>query len=242
MKLVKLLIMTMIFSNISYARHAIRELRTSDKVIKPIYLSLGRSTVLKFRDTPEKIVIGNKNYFNLEYINNDVTIQPLANFDTNLFVYTKGKKTYSFLLKVVASNKYDDVVHVRWKSSFAPIRKLKKKRNQVLLPSKTFLFGKDSQFHITGFYRTSIKGNYVLHLSLKNLSSNVIDSNLFKVFATRGSKRLNTQKLFYLDEKIKGRSSTKARLFLGISQNKGVSINVEFQGEKKKFIIGRKYL
>ena len=39
-----------------------------------VYLSTGRSTVLTFKNPPKKIIVGNSNYFNVEFTGIDVTL------------------------------------------------------------------------------------------------------------------------------------------------------------------------
>jgi hypothetical protein len=80
--------------------------------IEPIYLSMGKSTVLRFRDHPRKIVIGNQNYFGVEFIENDVALQPLGIIKTNMFVYTETR-TYGFYL-IVGQGRSDDLAKVEW--------------------------------------------------------------------------------------------------------------------------------
>lgn len=92
----------------------VRSLDISDRSMKPIYLKMGQSTVLRFNDRPQKIVIGNQNYFNIEFIGNDVTIQPQGLVTTNLFIYGKYH-TYGFILRVSKGRNYDDLVKVRWR-------------------------------------------------------------------------------------------------------------------------------
>lgn len=244
MKQTNLLVLIIIMSipSLAIARNPIRTLYTSDKVIKPIFLSLGRSTLLKFKEKPEKIVIGNKNYHNLEYINNDVTVQPLAAFDTNLFVYTKNKRTYSFLLKVVPKDKYDDVVHVRWKSSFKPYRINKQVKPKLRFPSKVLNFNNAVQVIVKGLYKTHIKSSYVIHLKLNNMSHSRVDMKDVKIYLTRSGKKISFQKSFFLQDSIASKQSTKARILFSLKNIKGVTLNIEFKGKKRKTIISRKYL
>lgn len=75
----------------------IKEINSEIKKINPIYVKVGRSTVIQFEKRPVKAVVGNQNYYSIEFVNNDVTIQPLANIPTNLFVYTENE-TYGFEL------------------------------------------------------------------------------------------------------------------------------------------------
>ena len=54
----------------------IRTVQVNDKKMQRIYLKMGRATVLRFTSKPKKVVIGNQNYYAVEFIDNDLTIQP----------------------------------------------------------------------------------------------------------------------------------------------------------------------
>ena len=92
---------------------AVRSVTATDRAITPIYLRLGRSTVLRFHEKPRKVVLGNQNYFNIEFVENDLAIQPTGGVSTNLFVYGEFH-TYGFALDVGSA--VDDLVHVEWSS------------------------------------------------------------------------------------------------------------------------------
>jgi hypothetical protein len=106
--------LVMVSMNVNAKKNEIREIFTNDKEMKTINLSLGRSTILSFTDKPVKVVAGNSNYVNIEYVGTDLTLQPLAKVDTNLFVYTQNKTKYGFHLKVGGLEKYDDMVYVKF--------------------------------------------------------------------------------------------------------------------------------
>ena len=114
MQLIKFMFVSVVMFCISASaiakKNEIREVFTNDKEMKTINLSLGRSTILSFTDRPVKVVAGNTNYVNIEYVGTDLTLQPLAKVDTNLFVYTQNKSKYGFHLKVGGLDKYDDMV------------------------------------------------------------------------------------------------------------------------------------
>ena len=95
----------------------IRTVQVNAKKMQLIYLKMGRATVLRFTAKPKKVVIGNQNYYAVEFIDNDLTIQPLGKVETNLFVYTPYR-TYGFILRVCSSCRSDDLVFVKWKSSY----------------------------------------------------------------------------------------------------------------------------
>ena len=96
----------------------IRTLLVDKKRMEPVYPSLGRSTVLRFKTKPQKVVLGNQNYYKIEFTENDLTIQPQGSESTNLFVYTKND-VFGFLL-VPTLGEYDDLVHVLRKKTPPP--------------------------------------------------------------------------------------------------------------------------
>ena len=95
----------------------IRTVQVNAKKMQLIYLKMGRATVLRFTAKPKKVVIGNQNYYAVEFIDNDLTIQPQGKVETNLFVYTPYR-TYGFILRVCRSCRSDDLVFVKWKSNY----------------------------------------------------------------------------------------------------------------------------
>ena len=67
------------FISVSAFAGKIRTIEVSSKRMESIYLKLGQSTVLRFRETPKKVVVGNQNYFSVEFIGNDITIDGIVN-------------------------------------------------------------------------------------------------------------------------------------------------------------------
>ena len=106
----------------------VRTVYVNNEKMEPIYYSLGKSSILRFTERPRKVVVGNKNYFQIEFIGNDVTIQPLGQAHTNVFVYTEYQ-VYGFLLRPTNS-RYDDLVNVKWKPKNIVFKK-KEKPKQV---------------------------------------------------------------------------------------------------------------
>lgn len=92
----------------------VRTLATTSREMPVVSLKTGRSTVLRFSSPPKKVVLGNQNYFNVEFIESDITLQPLGPATSNLFVYGDGF-TYGFILKVNQGSNYDDLVFVKSK-------------------------------------------------------------------------------------------------------------------------------
>ena len=62
-----------------------------------------RGTVLEFPTEPEKVVLGTRNSFSIEYIRSDLAISPASlSSRSNLFVYLQGRR---FVLDLVSSPK-----------------------------------------------------------------------------------------------------------------------------------------
>ena len=95
----------------------VRNIRVNDQKMFLIRLKIGKSTLLSFPTKPQKIVMGNSALFKVEFVGNELALNPKGIIETNLFVYTK-KKMYAFLLKVNQTGDYDDLVHVRWEPRF----------------------------------------------------------------------------------------------------------------------------
>ena len=113
---------TLTFFSVSVYASGIRTLQVNDKSMGVIHLRMGKASVLRFPDKPKKVVIGNQNYYSVEFIDNDLTIQPLGDVETNLFVYTPFH-TYGFILNVCHQCQYDDLVYVKWKTKWSPPKK-----------------------------------------------------------------------------------------------------------------------
>ena len=77
----------------------VRYIELDDSTIGEIRIHPG-GTVISFPVKPTKVIIGQKNSFDVEYIANDIAIAPLSKTATsNLFVYLLGQR-YSFSIRV----------------------------------------------------------------------------------------------------------------------------------------------
>ncbi len=89
----------------------VKVLELTERQIHPLNLALGKTTLLRFDEKPQRLIIGNKNYFNVESNDLDIALQPLQKVETNLFVYT-SKQTYSFNIRVCDNCNNDDFVKI----------------------------------------------------------------------------------------------------------------------------------
>ncbi|MDH4468773.1 MAG: hypothetical protein QE271_12005 [Bacteriovoracaceae bacterium] len=222
-------------------RKEIREVYTNDREMKTINLTMGRSTILSFTEKPVKVVLGNSTYFNVEFLGNDVTLQPLAQVPTNLFVYTQQKNKYGFQLKVGGANLYDDLVYVFWKSN-GEISMLQKERKPIAsLSPFSFTLG-NLEFHGNKLFLLSGTKTYIMDFTIKNKGRRTIKTDEFQIFVSRNSERLKGQKVVFDKEQISMHDAAKGRLFFPSDQVDGLKLYVLHKKKTKVKNLLKKYL
>ena len=182
----------------------IRTVYVNSKQMRTIKLRMGQSTVLRFREKPKKVVVGNSNYYNVEFIDNDLTIQPQGEFPTNLFVYGEYH-TFGFNLKVTQGNDFDDLVNVRWKSQTVSKKGKSKLTNPVTKKAvkRSFSLGKDLVFHVKEVQQNKLLNSTIVDGELENTSDKIIKSDALKAYLTISNKRLWGQQFGLLEPEIK---------------------------------------
>jgi len=240
-----LFIFFVILSSVANAqRKEVREVYANDREMKTIHLTLGRSTILSFGDKPVKVVSGNSNYFNVEYIGNDLTLQPLANVDTNFFVYTQNKMKYGFHLKVGSSGLYDDMVYVRWRmpsflgrtSSQPTEGKAQKPFKSQIMKLGTIELQVNNLIHLKG------SRSYIVDFEVKNKGTSEIKLSELDVFVSRNNERLKGQKLFYKKEALPIHDSVPGRILLPVEKQEDFSLCVSYQKKLNKVVISKSNL
>ncbi|MFT6631901.1 MAG: hypothetical protein ACJAS4_001862 [Bacteriovoracaceae bacterium] len=216
----------------------IRTIQVSSKEMRTIYLKLGQSTVLRFKETPKKVVVGNQNYFNVEFIGNDITIQPQGPVKTNLFVYGEYH-TFGFILNAGNFSGYDDLVNVSWKSPSMSRPK------EIKLSSKTLnkSLKLKSKLNCSLEKVTELKPNfYVLDFSLFNNSKNAINIKDVDLFLTRSKIKLPKQRLIFSGQRIEKNLGIKGRIFFNLKKKEGFTLQFFNKDDVNRLIISRQFL
>jgi hypothetical protein len=74
------------------AADSVKTIRLCENAVATVLVS-ARGTVLDFPADPEKVVLGTKGSFAIEYIRNDLAISPATlSSRSNLFVYLQGRR------------------------------------------------------------------------------------------------------------------------------------------------------
>ena len=219
----------------------IRTVQVNNSKMQLIYLKMGRATVLRFTSKPRKVVIGNQNYYSIEFIDNDLTIQPLGKAETNLFVYTPYR-TYGFILRVCSSCRSDDLVFVRWKSSHSPVPKPNKAMLGFIPIGLKFSVGRGIFAVIVKTTVSRGKQLRIIDMQLKNSSKTKINIAAARIFATRRGKSLPKQGYVIEKEVLNIGEMTKARLFLSAKEVKSFSVNVVINKRQGKKIVSSGFL
>ena len=207
----------------------VRRIRVDSSKMSVINLAMGSSTVLHFFEKPIKVIGGNNNYFNIEFTGNDVTIQPLGDVDTNLFIYGEYHR-YGFLLKVCNCRSYDDLVKVRWKTSISrsagELRKsefLKRK-----LKGRVFKIGESIASSITKIQHDQRRDLLIVDFELRSLQDKKIETNDLLVWCTRRGKSLGVQGVVFDKESLDNKGSLAVgRLFLRIEKKRSFTFRMK---------------
>jgi len=217
---------------------SVRTIEMDSNGMRTITLAMGRSTVIQFMDSPKKIVSGNSNYFNIEFTGNDVTIQPLSQVSSNLFIYS-GHRRFGFLLKVCNCQNYDDLVKIYWKAPKKRVSKpvvMKKKFNSLSFKAGEMkVFVKDIFYH-------KFNDVYVVDGSLVLPKKGSAPSSS-QFWATRSGKDLSVLDVVFSDEtKFKKYRNYKFRMFIKLEKPVDFTLRAKF-GKKKGYatILRRSY-
>ena len=247
----------------------VRSIYTNDKNMQSIHLKMGQSTVLRFIDKPKKVVIGNQNYFNIEFIQNDVAIQPQGFVNTNLFIYTKYR-TYGFQLKVSNRAKHDDLVSVRWRHKNQQrnrknsSKRFSQRRNQRNLFSKESKNSKHGGFDMAttateSMSQESSMGNkvkieiirllqlkknglYLMDVRIENTSLKKLKTASFRTSLHQKSRKVKNVIWVFDSDFIPSSESKICRLIFYIKKLTPLIIQVEYKGEYQKVKIPRRLL
>ena len=193
-------LMTVLGLNFS-ASAIVRTLEVDDKAMHPIWLKKGASSVIRFPEKPERVVVGNKNYFNIEFVGDDLAIQPQLDMITNLFVYG-NRRVYGFILKPSPTLAYDDLVKVIWKP--CPYQHKKPSINLIAPQGVKVSFSK--------VFRIEVSGLYIADALIRNTSNKAIS---FDRIGFRPRRRdVKIAQRVCLGDEIPPGSPRKCRLFL----------------------------
>ncbi len=225
----------------------VRVVSTNGKSMASIRLRIGQSTVLRFPEKPKKVVLGNANYYSVEFIENDLALQPLGTVGTNLFVYGE-KNVYGFLLSTRSAGRYDDLVHVQWENKAearkalatvilksSPVRKVSE-------PGINFGVGKVLKANILQVKRFRNRDTYIVDVGLHNVTKNKLLLREVEFEATRAKRVLPMQKFVVMDGSIEANGKTLVRLFLELPEKRGFTLHVRLKDEAGSKIVPRRYL
>jgi hypothetical protein len=210
----------------------VRDLYSNDKIMQPVHLTMGRSTVLRFDEKPTTSVLGNQNYFNLEYIGNDITVQPQGVVTTNLFVYTESQ-TYGIILKVGPESLYDDLVYVKWRPQYVNVTDQRQKKIEILQerPLNTKLeFKGVVRVNLKKLTRSIAQGVLIIDMEIQNLAKMPLKSGDLRFVVSDG--KVNAQVVTTAkQDQIPPAGQTELRLVTRLPGGNGLQLTVK-HGDK----------
>lgn len=211
----------------------------------PINLRMGQSTVLRFTEKPKKVILGNSNYYSVEFIDNDLAIQPQGAVTTNLFVY--GMTTvYGFILRTNQIAGYDDLVQIDLKGNkIVSTGKSFEKPSLLRLVSRPLLkfnLGKDLKVTLTQIQRFDKRDFYVMDFIFENLSKREVILEKMKIVLNQGKTQLSPQEFILREAKINSGEMTAARLLVSIPASHDLVLSGQFKSAKIKQTLSRRFL
>ncbi|MBY0315897.1 MAG: TrbG/VirB9 family P-type conjugative transfer protein [Bdellovibrionales bacterium] len=216
-----------------------RTILTSGEKVYTLRFQLGLSTVLDFGTKPEIVICGNKNYFNIEKLKNAITIQPLANYSTNLTVISQGRR-YLFYLTPAGNASPDGFVEVKWvnSSDVRAIRPLASESHEITknIHRKVKL---SHDLELTVVREKSMKqGNRrIFEMELKNLSRKTFSTNNLEVVAAFGGVPLKKQVMAWESESLEGKKTLRGRIIVTDMSRKAISLMIGFQRKSTKVLL-----
>lgn len=236
----KILVSILLFSSSAIAGQ-IRTIHMNADKMRSVNLKMGQSTVLRFTDKPKKIVIGNQNYYSVEFIENDVTIQPLGRIKTNLFVYT-SHHVYGFVLNPNSGSNYDDIVNVRWSSQGIVLKQRRRVKSFKEKRVGQRIGLKSVSVDILKVIINDKRGTHIIDFLVTNNTAKTIESKSLDFFLTKSGKRLKTQEFALISDELDPFHKIRGRLLVKLAEKSAFSFNVKHLNESARVIIHRRYL
>ena len=200
----------------------VRIVRTNDRQMANIHLKIGNSTLLSFPKKPQKIVMGNPDFFMVEFVENDLTLNPKGIVETNLFVYTKDR-TFAFLLRVVQDGQYDDLVHVKWMPRFQ--YKLKEKTSKV--KEKQSL-----KFDLEKIGIVEERKIILIDFSLKNLTDKKVDLQKLAIRVFQEKQELKIISFVLAANNLKKNKKAKGKIIAKFFKKGKIHLKVKLKSER----------
>ena len=206
---------------------------------------MGQTTVLRFIEKPKKVVLGNTNYYTVEFIDNDLALKPLGAVTTNLFVYGV-KNVYGFILRTNQTSNYDDIVQVDLKENkFNPkviaavIQSSFKETSRLKLLMQV---GPELKVTLQRIQRFDGKDFYLLDFLVENTTKNEVDLSKIEIFLNRGKSKLSPQEFILQESRLKSGEITSGRVFVSIGKKTEVSLEIHYMGKSVRQTILGKFL
>lgn len=228
-------------SSISIAG-TVRTIQTDSKTMAPVFLRMGQSTVLRFNEKPKKVILGNSNYYSIEFVENDLAIQPQGAVTTNLFVYGQTN-VYGFILRTNQGTSYDDIVQVvfRTKGTTEPVSS-ETSLATVSKPLQRMKFGSETKILLNKVSRTKDGPLYLFDLSIENLGKADLKLIDFEIRIQANGRLLDTQEFIVKSNILKPNETTTARILASIKVKTDIEFILTHKRLRLKDKVQRKYL
>ena len=227
----------LLFSSLAFGGR-VRTIHTNKDSMKHIHLQMGQSTVVRFTEKPVKVVIGNQNFYSVEFVENDVTIQPLGAVRTNLFIYTPNH-VYGFILNSKHSGIYDDIVNVKWVSAGFILKEKPRKKAFIEKKISKILKVKKIEVRLDKVIINKDRGTHIIDFQVTNHGSEKLKEQDINFYLTRSKKNLAGQEYALRNSVILPGKTVEGRILVKLVTKKGFTFNIKHQKDNRSLIISR---
>ena len=169
-----------------------------------------------------------------------MTLQPLANTTSNMFVYGDGF-TYGFILKVDHSTDYDDLVFIRTKVPSFAQPAAEKASVKVPVAKKdlkfTIVVSKNSKIELQGDvfkWNESIKSFYAdIYITVK--AQKTIPTDSVKIQILSSGQDVTTIKPVFEKDQINQNVKSRTRIFADVNLKQALKLRMQINKEERIF-------
>lgn len=200
--------------------------------VQTVPLRMSNSTVFRFDSKPSNVIIGNSNYFQAEFVGNDVSVQPMAEGTTNMFVYSGGR-LFTFRLNAYFERAGQDLLIVKHLPKGA--KRLRPKRTKQ---KKLDLAASTKDLRLTATKIIANGNRKTLELRLEHAGGKRLKRKDLNLSFSRAKREIEPLEVQY-SKKSKSKVYVRAAFPRHI---KPFSVKASLNGQTMKIVITRRSL
>ena len=228
--LIEIFLLGILFSFDGFCK--VRTLHTNNQRMELVKLKIGKSTLLSFSSKPTKIVVGNPDFLEVEFVNTELTIRPKGIAKTNMFVYTK-RRIYGLLIQVVSGEEYDDLIHIKWSPYYESLEKNRKGKKKIISISNKQV--NSLRFNFTKVEFVKEKKILLIDFFIENISKEKLDLKNLGVRIFFKKKELKIIAFILSGNTLREKERARGKIIVRPAEKEEFYLLVKFAKETYRF-------